>query len=238
MDWSVPELVPLTATRVARRSLVLSAVVCRASIESGVTDAEAQSLHGRIIAWLDRLNLWDELEPDEETMLRAPLGLLAPSDVIQVSWYVEGLAILAWALKYLKFPVYGEQVDVYTVTDALWFLNESAEDIITSAELRSPAELEACREFFYAIHSRLRDHVRNDVPRDFTRWVEEEWLKLLGIDTGALFAQSDLAIDGKSISETDNERLQEVMAITLERHRAIIWLVEGYRIYSETPVDT
>ena len=238
MDWSVPEWVPLTATRVARRSLVLSAVVCRASIESGVTDPEAQSLHGHIIDWLTRLSLWDEVEPGEETMLRAPLGLLASSDMIQASWYVEGLAVLAWALKYLEFPVYGEQVDAHTVTDALWFLNESAVDIITSAELRSPAELEACREFFYAIHSRLRDHVRNDVPRDFTRWVEEEWLKLLGIDAGALFAHSDLGIDGKSFSETDNERLQEVMAITLERHRAIIWLFEGYASYSETPVDT
>lgn len=238
MDWSVPEWVPLTATRVARRSLVLSAVVCRASIESGVTDPEAQSLHGHIIDWLTRLSLWDEVEPGEETMLRAPLGLLASSDMIQASWYVEGLAVLAWALKYLEFPVSGEQADAHTVTDALWFLNESAVDIITSAELRSPAELEACREFFYAIHSRLRDHVRNDVPRDFTRWVEEEWLKLLGFDAGALFAHSDLGIDGKSFSETDNERLQEVMAITLERHRAIIWLFEGYASYSETPVDT
>lgn len=238
MDWSVPELVPLTATRVARRSLVLSAVVCRASIERGVTDSEAQSLHGRIIDWLTRLNLWDEVELSEEAMFRAPLGLLTSSDVIQASWYVEGLAVLAWTLKYLEFPVYGEQVDAHTVTDALWFLNEYAEDIITSAELRSTEELEACREFFYAVHSRLRDHVRNNVPRDFTRWVEEEWLKLLGIDAGALFAQNDLAIDRKSISETNTERLQEFMTITLERHRAIIWLVEGYASYSKTPVDT
>ena len=238
MDWSVPAFVPLTATRVARRSLVLAAVVCRASIERGVGDPDAESLYGRILIWLNGLNLWDEVEPSEEAMLRTPLGLLETRDVIQAGWYVEGLVVLAWALKYLEFPVYGEQVDAYAVTDALWFLNGAAEDVITNAELRSPMELEACREFFCAVHSRLRDHVRNNVPRDFTHWVEEEWLKLLRTDAGALFAQNDLAIDGKPISEINDERLQEFMAVTLERHRAIIWLFEGYERYSETPVDT
>lgn len=238
MEDADPMDVTLTANRVARRSLVLAAVVCRASIERGVGDPDAEALHGRILVWLTGLNLWDEVEPSEETMLRAPLGLLESQDVIQATWYVEGLAVLAWALKLFEFPYHGEQVDSYIVTDALWFLDEAAENVITNAELRSTEELEACREFFYAVHSRLRDHVRNNVPRDFTRWVEEEWLKSLGIDAGALFAQSDLAIDRKSINETNDERLQEFMAITLERHRAIIWLVEGYASYSKTPVDT
>jgi len=238
MDWSVPAFVPLTATRVARRSLVLAAVVCRASIERGVGDPDAESLYGRILVWLTGLNLWDEVEPSEETMLRAPLGLLESRDVIQAGWYVEGLAVLAWALNLFEFPSQGEQVDSYIVTDSLWFLDEAAEDVINNAELRHPVELESCHELLYAIHCRLRDFVRNKVPKDFTQWVEKAWLNSLSLNTAGLFAQNDLAIDGGAISEAKSERLQEVMSITLERHRAIIWLVEGYEIYSQTPVDT
>lgn len=238
MEDADPMDVTLTANRVARRSLVLAAVVCRASIERGVGDPDAEALHGRILVWLTGLNLWDEVEPSEETMLRAPLGLLESQDVIQATWYVEGLAVLAWALKLFEFPYHGEQVDSYIVTDALWFLDEAAENVITNAELRSPAELEACHELLYAIHCRLRDFVRNKVPKDFTQWVEEAWLNSLSLNAAGLFAQDDLAIDGEAISEARNERLQEVMSITLERHRAIIWLVQGYEIYSQTPVDT
>ena len=227
-----------TAASVARRSLVLAAVVCRASIDDGAGDSDVEALHGRILGWLTRLNLWDEAEPGEEAMLRTPLGLLESKDVIQAGWYVEGLAVLAWALKYLEFPKHGAQVDSYVVTDAIWFLNEIAEDVITDAELRSPAELEACRELLYAIHSRLRDYVRNKAQRDFTKWVEQEWLASLNLNAAELIVHNDLAIGGKAISEASEKRLQEVMSITLERHRAIIWLIEGHISYPQTPVDT
>jgi len=48
----------------------------------------------------------------------------------------------------------------------------------------------------------------------------------------------DLAIDGEPIHEARIERVQEVSWITHQRHKAIIWLVERYPSYSETPVDT
>ena len=237
MDWGVPDFVPQSARRVARRSLVLSAVVCRGSIEHG-GDPDAEALYERILGWLTKLNLWDEVEPSEATMLRVPLGLLEERDVIQATWCVEGVAVLAWAIKRLDFPKYGEQVDSYVVTDSLWFLDESAEDVIVGAELRAPVEIEACHELLYAIHARLRDYVRHENKKDFSPWIEKAWLDALNLDAAELITDNDLAIDGKAISTASKERLEEAMSITSERHRAIIWLVEGYPKYSLTPVDT
>lgn len=238
LDLDAPEVVLKSANRVVRRALVLSALVCRGSIEKGAADPDAEAVHDRLLSWLTQLTLWDEVEPSEETMLRAPLGQLKPKDVIQAIWYVEGLAVLAWALKYFEFPKHDEQVDLFVVTDSLWFLDDAAEDVITNAELRSQVELEACREVLYAIHCRLRDFARHGDQKDFAKWVETEWLDSLGLNAAELFADNDLAIDGIAISEAKEERLQEVNSITLERHRAIIWLVEGYANYTQTPVDT
>lgn len=228
----------MTATRTARRSLVLAAVVCRASIEMNAADPEAEALHVRVIDWLTHLNLWDEVEPDEQVLLRSPLGQLNSNSVIQTSWFVEGLAVLAWVLRLLDFPQLGEQVDLYAITDAVWFLHDAARDVVASAELRGPAELEACRELLYAVHSRLRDFACNKHHEDITRWIEKSWLDLLDLDASAIIVNDDLAIDGKIISEVETSRLQEFESIICERHRAIIWLLEGPEVYSEVTVDT
>lgn len=229
---------PVDAFRVARRSLVLAAVVCRGSIESDAGQAEAEALHDRILEWLTRLDLWEEVEPDEEKILHAPLGKLEQKDVVQATWYVEGLAILAWALKQLEFPRHDQKVDIYDVAESVWFLSEDAEELIRTTTLRNPIELEACHELLYAIHTRLRDFIRHRKRKDFTSWVEKTWLDALRLDTAHLIVDNDLAIDDKPISEVEDNRVQECAYLTFERHRAIIWLVKGYPSYSQTPVDT
>jgi hypothetical protein len=229
---------PANATRVARRSLVLAAVVCRGSIESNADQSEADSLHQRILEWLTRLALWDEVEPSEEKILHTPLGQLEPQDVIRATWYVEGLAILAWALKQGEFPRHDQQVDSPEVADSVWFLSEDAEELIRTARLRNRTQLRACLELQYAIHCRLRDFIRHREQEDFTRWVEKTWLDAIGLDAADLIVDNDLAIDGKAISDVKDNRVQDCASIAFQRHRAIIWLVEGYPIYSQTPVDT
>ena len=184
------------------------------------------------------LNLLREVEPSEEKILRTPLGGLEPKEVIKATWGVEGLAVLAWALNRLALPRHDEKVDSYAVTDSLWFLSEDANEVISTASLRSLAELEACRELLYAIHCRLRDFARNRSRKNFTTWVEKTWISTLRLDSAHMIAHDDLAIGDKAISEVEDNRLQECELITRERHRAIIWLFEGYPIYSQTPVDT
>ena len=225
-DAEALEPILKTAAHVARRSLVLSAVICRCSLESGAADPDAKSVHLRVLDWLTALNLWEEAELSEAAMLRAPLGTLDAGVVLQSGWYVEGVAVLAWALNLTGFPKHDEQADIYAMADAVWFLDKEAVEVIATAKLRSLDELEACCELLYAIHARLRQYARSRVPNDFARWMEQAWLDALGLTSTDLTAQNDLAVDGKPISQVTEERLREVSSIMHERHRAIIWLMD------------
>jgi hypothetical protein len=229
---------PVSANRVARRALILAALVCRGSIESGAGRGEAESLHTGILDWITRLGLEKELEPGEQQLLHTPLGKLRPKEVIEATWSVEGLGVLAWALGLCDLPRHDEKVDPYAITDSLYFLSDDAAELIGSARLRSTAELKAYREVVYAIHCRLREFIRGRQGKDFAAWVEKAWFDLLKIDAAHLIVHGDLGIDDKEISEADEERVQTCEWITFQRHRAIVWVLGGHPIYSQTPVDT
>jgi hypothetical protein len=229
---------PVNAQRVVRRALVLAALCCRGSIETGAGQAEAESLHTRILDWIRLLKLEKELEPTEQRVLHGRLGTVRQGDVIEASWSVEGLVILGWALNLLDLPKHDEKVDPYAVTDSLYFLSGDATELMSSARLRSTAELKAYREVAYAIHCRLRGFARRREREDFAAWVEKGWTELLKIDRAHLIVHGDLGIDDREIADAEQERTQTCEWLTLQRHRAIIWLLGGHLVYSETPVDT
>ena len=226
------------ATRVARRALILAAVVCRASIDRSAGESGVGALHDRVLEWLTRLGLWADMEPFETELLRAPLGTLKDQEVVRATWYVEGLVILAWALQECEFPFHDLKVDPYAVTDSVWFLSEDADAFLQNATLQGGAKLAACRELLYAVHVRLRDWLRHRKPKDFTGWIESNWLDELGVDAAPLVAGGDLAIDSLPISTAESDRVQECSSILFERQRAILWLLGDYPSYSQTPVDT
>jgi hypothetical protein len=187
---------------------------------------------------MDRLNLWQDTEEREGQILRSPLGTLLKRDVIRTTWYTEGLAVLAWALNRMDLPKHDEKIDPYVVTDELFFLADDAGEVIDSAELRSLHDLEACRELLYAIHCRLRDFDRYRERKDFTKWIEPQWIDTLGVDATHLFVDADLAVNGQSIAEAPQPRVENCEEITQERHRAIIWLSGEQPIYHLTTTDT
>jgi hypothetical protein len=223
---------------VLRRALVLSAVVCRGFIEKSAGQPEAESVQGRVLAWLTRLNLWVDIEPSERAILRAPLGRLSAQEVIRATWCVEGLAVLAWALKRLdKLPYQDVMVDPYEITDAVLFLNDQATATAVRG-VRSLAELKACRELYYAIHCRLRSFARKQDPCQFSQWLDREWFITLEMDPNRVLIQDDLAIGGKPLIDVPDQQVKECESAVCERHRAIIWLYERSPFYSQTPVDT
>jgi uncharacterized protein DUF4272 len=224
--------------RVVRRALVLSAVVCRGAIDYGAGQPEAEALNQRILEWLSALELRDDVEPWENEVLYCRLGGLAENQVIRATWYVEGLVILAWALNQYLLPRHDRKSDPYAVTDSLLFLSEGAGDLIRTASLRSVAQLKAYRELIYAVHCRLRDYARKKEHKDFTTWVETDWIRALGLNVSDLFVEKDLGIDNKPLRDVEDNRLQECEWISCERHRAIIWLLGEHARFSETRVDT
>jgi Domain of unknown function (DUF4272) len=232
------ELLQANSVRVARRALILAAIACRGSIDSNAGRIEAETLQTRILDWVAFLKLEDELDPHEKKILNTPLGKLESTEVIEATWSVEGLAVLAWALNQFELPRHDEKVDPYRLTDSLHFLSEDAAELIPSRRLRSTAELKAFRETIYAIHCRLRDFARNRQRKDFAAWVDREWIDVLKIDAAHLIVHGDLGIDDREISEAEQHNLQTCEWLTFRRHRAIVWLLGNHPVYSETPVDT
>jgi len=215
----------------------MSALACRCHIDFGPEDPDARQVHGRLKEWIAGVDVRDEMEDDEGAVIFAPLGKIRKRDRTRFSWYAEDLSILAWAMNRFSFPPFDRKVDPFELTDALAFLSPDAAGLITEANLRTATELQACREFYYAIHCRVLQFRRNRQGRDIAHWFEASCLKTLGVD-GLLSAGNDLLVEGRPLEEVGERELEDLSAIACGRHRAIIWLTEEPGVYSSTPVDT
>jgi hypothetical protein len=226
------------AQRVARRALILSAIVCRSNSDHDPINPDAIALWNRLKAWIESLDVASEIEPAEKEIIYAPLGSLDRQKRDQAAWRAEGLGILAWALGRYPFPKYGKKVDPYELTDKLAFLAEEAAEIILSAQLRPRVELAACRELFYAIHCRLRGFQRRKEAKNIADWIEPAWLETLEIES-PLGPTGDLRVGDVEIIAVDEEKVNQYEWAVNERHRAAIWLTgEEGPLYSQFTVDT
>ncbi len=117
-------------------------------------------------------------------------------------------------------------------------LSDDALQMLSNSRLRSMNEISACRELLYAVHCRLRDYLRHRQGKDFTGWIEPEWLDVLHVERQRVIAESDLAIGGIPISKVAEGRIRSCEWAVCEQHRASIWLAGEYPTYSETPADT
>jgi hypothetical protein len=233
-----PEFQIQSPETVAKRALAMSAYCCRGYIDTGKGNADAESVQDRMIQWLTRFNLVEQLGSFEWDAIRSPLGSMSPQIASRITWEIEGLAVLTWAIERGSLPEHDSQSDPYAVTDSMHFLAEDADHIIVNARLRGTEELRAYRDLMYAIHCRLRDFLRNGGSKDFTNWIEPRWLEILGIGATRLIINGDLGFKGQPISVLENDQLKQYEWGIREQHRASIWLVGEDQNYWETNADT
>lgn len=69
-------------------------------------------------------------------------------------------------------------------------------------------------------------------------WLDRECVETLRLDPTSFMSDGDLSIDGRPIVAAKAERVSEVEWIAQQRHRASIWLIGEYPVYTETPADT
>lgn len=226
------------AATVARRTLALAACCCRGNIESGKGNADAESVRGRMIQWVTRFNLTEQLGPSEWAQISAPLGSLPPGVANGMTWEAEGLAVLLWALGLGEMPAHDDQVDPYAVAGAAHFLAEDVDEFIDGAILRPAEELLAFREVMYAIHCRVTGFLRGGGKKDFAGWLERDWLETLKIKPARLLAGGDLAFKGQAIGALGIDHLKRYEQGINEQHRASIWLIGEEANHWETVADT
>jgi hypothetical protein len=236
-DMEEPADQPPEPIDVARRALILSGVVCRASIERYSDEDYKHETAGQIHEWFTELDLWPYLEPQEEEIIRAAFGEMPRRLQVEGTWFIEGLAVLAWALGRDVFPPHDTKVDPIAVTNALDFLDDGARHLLMSPQLRDRVELDAAREWYYDVHCTLRGFTNHGGTGRLAGWIGG-FLATFAVDPEAVMIDGCLALDGKRIIDVDRKRLDDWESVICERHRAVIWLEGSYPLYTELPVDT
>lgn len=231
------EFEPQTAVAVARRALILSGVVCRASLEGIADESHVHEAATNIHGWFDELGLWPYVEPLERTILQAPFSSMPEWQEIPGTWFAEGLAILAWALNRCEFPPHDRQVNPIAITDALDFLDPSAQQLLESPSLRDPAQLKASREWFYDLHCTLRGFLNHGGNGQLSSWIGQ-YLAVLELPPKQLMSGLFPLVDDVPLIEASRDRLEAWENIVCERHRATIWLVGEDPLYTGLTVDT
>lgn len=230
---------PPTAERVAQRTLALTAVSVRALLEQdNPDDPGTEEFRERILNWVDAIRITDEVEPDEWEILQRPVGRLERQQQINATWRLEGLVVLAWALRKFDLPPHDDLVAPNDLVRALGFLDEEAcLELITQPTLRPPEELDALSRRLLGIHWRLRDYTLRPAPMDFRAFARQCWFGSFDL-TGIRLIGDDLAIGPVAIAAADHDSFATAFSAARERHLAINWLCGNARLYSDTDTST
>jgi len=225
----VPEPMP-SADQVARRALVLAAIVLRSGMEDSAGDSEAEALRVEVLRWLDTTGVAAALEPEELEILGAPLGTLTEQQQRNAGWRSEGLGVLAWALNRWELDSFDVPTDAPVIAEALGFMEPEGLELLGSPNLRSKSEREELARELYLIHMRLRQaYDQEPSSRNVAQLARE-----LKVEPGKLgLVNDDLAVSGIRLAEVPPEVIRYTISAVAERHRAANWLLGDKAAYSE-----
>lgn len=245
-----------SAERVARRAMVLALIIYRASLEQFPGQADYEALHRGLPAWVEQLGLASELEKEEQAFLTRPLGKADEKVVRNAHWRVEGLGVLAWALKRTELPRHDELVHPRKLAETVGFSEDrlsaldtaAAQNLFRNAELRPATEIDRLATQITIVNWRLRAFllIRDDKKKpgydpkrmEFAGYLrahpsfKQTWLE------GLRLVKGDLAIGKKAIGEAPAEEIRNCASLAVERQQAAYWLQGDHGTYSKVDTPT
>ena len=231
-------LAPPAAERVARRALALTAVTARAILEQDVGTQGATATYEDLLAWVRDTGIDDELEPEEWEVIQRPLGRLEPGQQINSTWRLEGLVVVAWALRRSEIPPHDQLVSLNPLWRSLGLLDANvAVKLLAEPTLRSREEIGTLRNRLFALHWRLRNYQINPGVMDFAEFARTCWFGPLDL-TGLSLVEGDLGLLNKRLDHAPEDVFSSAHSAARERHQAVNWLWEGPERYSQASVAT
>ncbi|MDB5341533.1 MAG: hypothetical protein JWN70_7152 [Planctomycetaceae bacterium] len=230
---------PPSADRVLRRAMALAAVTNRAFMElDEEPQEELEELRQELLAWIEEAGISAEIEPDEWEILQIPVGAVPEQSTINAIWRLEGLGVLAWALKLYPLVVYDELVKTAELQEAVGIYDtERTQELLARPELRTPEELEHVRRQLLAFNWRMVNFRVHPGAMDFVEFSKNCWFGSFDISPFRIIKQ-DLAIGSAAISNADPRSIDRCNSAARERHQAINWLSGYAAIYSEIDTST
>jgi hypothetical protein len=226
------------AGRVTRRALALTALTARAILDRDTANPKAREIHQDLVDWVRDISIDDEFERAEREMWRQPLGQIAQQQLLDSTWRLEGLVVLAWALGRFEIPPHDQVVEFNSLWNSLGlFDSPAARALLANPTLRSREEIGRLRNRLFALHWRLRNFHVNRKIMDFAEFARTCWFGPLDI-SGVPLVDGDLALRGERIDRALPGVFSSAHSTAQERHQAANWLREGPQRYSEASVAT
>lgn len=228
------DLISPSPRRVAERMFIMLTTGYRALLEAAPPEDAAARVR-ELGDWFLSLEVAEELEPHERAALDSQLGRMRHGLVERLLLSFESVVVLAWALRLAGLPPHDHRVSSRRLFNATGMLSEDARYVIDSADLRSPHELREAADRILAVHWRLNQFERDNAPLNMAGMAKEAWFGDIDSDK-LMLIDNDLAIDNRPVAEIADDMRERCRVITIERHRAINWLLGHHPVFSK--VDT
>ncbi len=225
-----------TARRIAERTLVLCAVAARGFLDAE-RPADAEEMQGDLVAFIDRNGLRDELEPSEAALLAAPIGSMSRQAMIDATWRLEGMSVLAWSLGVAEVPAHDQPVEGLRMCVSLGLLSRERPLLLELPQRRTPEEIRRMESRLFGIHWRMVDFRAQSTRLDFRAVAARNWSGMWDLSNVPL-VDDDLAIRGVRVDLADPAARSETESIARERHQAINWIMGRSPSYSTAPSET
>jgi hypothetical protein len=234
------------------RTFGLGAVVMRGVMEQIiVTRPDDEFAVGRskvrahiLNAWLREEGLMEEITPYEKRLLQQKEGTWEPDDRVEISWRVESVGVLLWALnKAANIPAYDRLFNTDSLFDALPILSYM-EGFLRDSQLRPINEIRQAREAAEVWHWRARayDLMRAGVSRIENQSLTEQVKALaeVALEAGVIgeIIGDDFPAFGKTYRDLSEEEHQRAFSIAQQRHLALNWLCGYGQAWETTPTNT
>jgi hypothetical protein len=200
----------------------------------GDPDPDAQEMADRILPLTQETGIYQTYEPAEQRLLQAPWGSLPRRERVALSWAVEGVAVMAWALGKASLPPFDTRCEGAPVGSALGLFQHESPAVVRAATLRDPSEIQMRALTYETLSWRLERFLETRHRIDFALRLKTTNSPHSIVD-GFKLIDGDLAIDGAPLVEISEERLGEVCSIVRERNKAFRWLLGYEKNYAAVP---
>ena len=233
-----------TPEQVRARILILSAILRRLALETTPQDGNGDPLADAFDEreWLRDQGLQHQVTAREAALLDSPIGAIAAEAIAEVSWQGEALASLAWAVGVVDMPPLDATSDLGPIMDLVprpWdaidaWMSESA--IVSESDAARQRELAEIWHWRAATELLLREASATD-RRDYTAAITEVAAEAGAAGIVPSLRDRDFPVRGRSFNELSDTEVDELVAVTGQRLRALNWLCGFGKSWDDVPLD-
>lgn len=226
------------------RILILAAVLRRLALENAPPDDVGDRLGDAFDEreWLQDQGLAGELTTREAALLNSPPGSLAPEAIVEASWQGEALIALAWAIRARDMPPVDAPTDPRPIMDVVPRPWDEVRGWLMDPSLVSESEAAREREVADIWHWRATSELlrREESPagrQDYESAIREVAAEALAAGIVPSLRDCDFEARDRSVRELLDAQVDELIAVTGQRLRALNWLCGFGTSWDDVPFD-